>query len=67
MATIIHLQQVLRTGDDFTIIDFEGEPPRPFERRLKRSPLVDIASMVRSFHYGRGFAWPMTKLSIPPP
>jgi maltose alpha-D-glucosyltransferase/alpha-amylase len=47
-----HLEEVLRTGDDFTIIDFEGEPPRPlFERRLKRSPLVDVASMIRSFHY----------------
>ena len=50
-----HLQQVLCTAGDFTIIDFEGEPPRPlFERRLKRSPLVDIASMVRSFHYAAG-------------
>jgi maltose alpha-D-glucosyltransferase/alpha-amylase len=47
-----HLQQVLCTGDDFTIIDFEGEPPRPlFQRRLKRTPLVDVVSMVRSFHY----------------
>jgi maltose alpha-D-glucosyltransferase / alpha-amylase len=47
-----HLQQVLCTEGDFTIIDFEGEPPRPLsERRLKRSPLVDIVSMVRSFHY----------------
>jgi maltose alpha-D-glucosyltransferase/alpha-amylase len=54
-----HLQQVLWTGDDFTIIDFEGEPPRPlFERRLKRSPLVDIASMVRSFHYAARVALP---------
>jgi maltose alpha-D-glucosyltransferase/alpha-amylase len=50
---------VLWTGDDFTIIDFEGEPPRPlFERRLKRSPLVDIASMVRSFHYAARLALP---------
>jgi maltose alpha-D-glucosyltransferase/alpha-amylase len=43
------------------ILDFEGEPPRPlFERRLKRSPLVDIASMVRSFHYAAHVALPDT-------
>ncbi|MGM1056911.1 MAG: maltose alpha-D-glucosyltransferase [Bacteroidota bacterium] len=47
-----HLGQVLWTGKDFIIIDFEGEPARAFsERRLKRSPLRDIAGMVRSFHY----------------
>jgi maltose alpha-D-glucosyltransferase / alpha-amylase len=52
-----HLEEVLRRGDDFTIIDFEGEPPRPlFERRLKRSPLVDVASMIRSFDYAAGIA-----------
>lgn len=47
-----HLGQVLYTGKDFIITDFEGEPARSYsERRLKRSPLRDVAGMVRSFHY----------------
>ncbi len=47
-----HLGQVLRSGADFVIIDFEGEPAVPLgTRRLKRCPLRDAAGMVRSFHY----------------
>jgi len=47
-----HLGQVLHTGNDFVIIDFEGEPARSLsERRIKRSPLQDVAGMVRSLHY----------------
>ena len=47
-----HLGQVLYTGRDFYVIDFEGEPSRArAERERLRSPMADVAGMLRSFHY----------------
>ncbi len=47
-----HLGQVLYTGSDFMIIDFEGEPARPLrERRTKTLAMRDVAGMIRSFQY----------------
>jgi len=47
-----HLGQVLFTGTDYLIIDFEGEPESSIaDRKIKHSPLKDVAGMIRSFHY----------------
>jgi maltose alpha-D-glucosyltransferase/alpha-amylase len=47
-----HLGHVLYTGKGLVIIEFEGEPAPPISRRrLKASPLRDVAGMLRSFHY----------------
>ncbi len=48
----IHLGQVLWDGSDFTIIDFEGEPARVYEERLRKHTVAkDLAGMLRSFDY----------------
>ena len=47
-----HLRHVLYTGKDFVIVNLEGESAlSPRDRRRKRSPLRDVASMLHSFHY----------------
>lgn len=52
-----HLGQILYTGNDFVIMDFEGETSRSIEdRRIKRSPLRDVAGMLRSFHHAANSA-----------
>ena len=48
----LHLDQVLWTGRDFMFLDFEGDSAQPIsERCIKRSPLRDVARMLRSFHH----------------
>ncbi len=61
-----HLGQVLVAGNDLVILDFEGEPDKPFnQRRKKTSPLKDVAGMMRSYRYA-AYAVLLTKFENAP-
>jgi maltose alpha-D-glucosyltransferase/alpha-amylase len=64
----LHLGQVVVVREDFLILDFEGEPARSLEeRRIKHSPMRDVAGMMRSFNYAGWSALLEHSRTAPPP
>jgi maltokinase len=62
----LHLGQTMLSDRGWVILDFEGEPARPLpQRRLKRSPLRDVAGMLRSFSYATAGAELLRGVSAP--
>jgi maltose alpha-D-glucosyltransferase / alpha-amylase len=48
----MHLGKIIHTGKDFLFTGFDGEPGRSLgEKRVKRSPLYDVAALLRSLHF----------------
>src|SRR3954471_5554142 len=62
----LHLGQTMLGDRGWVVLDFEGEPARPLpERRLKRSPLRDVAGMLRSFSYVTAGARLLRGVTVP--